>query len=332
MRTELRPLTLGEILDRTFLMYRSHFTTFVGIAVAGSVYSLVWQAIQLFVLRAITGSHAITPRTLLVSYSLQIPGAILSLIIYGVIYAAMMFNVAAMYRGEPIGVGLMLKTALPHWFRLARTMFLSYLLAFGPVFLGVLAISGMTAFARKITTSAGGAALTAMYAAVGLSFLILIPLAAWLGLRYSLSNSVCAYEGTNARQSLKRSALLVKGLRRRVLALFCIALLVGVVAFFFESIPLWFLHGRDQLHQPLWAMMYRLLIQFFAGVIAAPIFGIGVALFYFDARARKEGLDVEWSLQEPVSAGGTLSGIPVSGASSVENMAPDVTGPSPLLG
>src|SRR4030095_10263994 len=31
MNTELRPLSLGELLDRTFFLYRKHFLVFVGI-------------------------------------------------------------------------------------------------------------------------------------------------------------------------------------------------------------------------------------------------------------------------------------------------------------
>ena len=38
--TELRPLTLGELLDRTFQLYRNHFWLFVGIMAIPSAFSV----------------------------------------------------------------------------------------------------------------------------------------------------------------------------------------------------------------------------------------------------------------------------------------------------
>jgi len=38
--TELRPLTLGELLDRTFQLYRNYFWLFVGIMAIPSAFSV----------------------------------------------------------------------------------------------------------------------------------------------------------------------------------------------------------------------------------------------------------------------------------------------------
>ena len=43
MAHALRPLTLGELLDRTFSLYRHHFVLFVGIAALPNILSLVYQ-------------------------------------------------------------------------------------------------------------------------------------------------------------------------------------------------------------------------------------------------------------------------------------------------
>ena len=43
MTTALRPLTLGELLDRTFLLYRQHFVVFVGIAALPHLALLAFQ-------------------------------------------------------------------------------------------------------------------------------------------------------------------------------------------------------------------------------------------------------------------------------------------------
>jgi hypothetical protein len=44
---DLRPLTLGEILDRTFTLYRSHFVLFIGIAGISQALILVVQLSQM---------------------------------------------------------------------------------------------------------------------------------------------------------------------------------------------------------------------------------------------------------------------------------------------
>jgi len=44
----LRPLTIGELLDRTFFYYRRHFVLFVGIAALPSVILLAFQLVGVF--------------------------------------------------------------------------------------------------------------------------------------------------------------------------------------------------------------------------------------------------------------------------------------------
>jgi len=47
--TILRPLTIGELLDHTFFLYRRHVTLFVGIAALPSLLLLVFQLLPIFV-------------------------------------------------------------------------------------------------------------------------------------------------------------------------------------------------------------------------------------------------------------------------------------------
>lgn len=53
---ELRPLTLGEILDRTFSIYRSHFLLFIGIAAVPQAVVLALALTQTAVFGLATGS------------------------------------------------------------------------------------------------------------------------------------------------------------------------------------------------------------------------------------------------------------------------------------
>ena len=55
----LRPLTIGELLDRTFFYYRRHFVLFVGIAALPSAFLLAVQLAMVFVKP--TGGSFVTP-------------------------------------------------------------------------------------------------------------------------------------------------------------------------------------------------------------------------------------------------------------------------------
>ena len=46
MEVTLRPLSLGEILDRMFQLYRSRFLMFAGIASFAAGLDLIWKLIQ----------------------------------------------------------------------------------------------------------------------------------------------------------------------------------------------------------------------------------------------------------------------------------------------
>jgi hypothetical protein len=46
---DLRPLSLGELLDRTFTLYRGHFLLFLGISAIPQVFVLVIQLAQALV-------------------------------------------------------------------------------------------------------------------------------------------------------------------------------------------------------------------------------------------------------------------------------------------
>ena len=60
---DLRPLSLGELLDRTFFLYRRHFLLFIGIAAVPYLVILVpvLAGLMLYGLPARTGPPSIVP-------------------------------------------------------------------------------------------------------------------------------------------------------------------------------------------------------------------------------------------------------------------------------
>jgi Membrane domain of glycerophosphoryl diester phosphodiesterase len=60
MTNTLRPLTVGELLDRTFFLYRRHFLLFVGIAALPNLIVLLFQLLQLVIEPVSLGGAAMT--------------------------------------------------------------------------------------------------------------------------------------------------------------------------------------------------------------------------------------------------------------------------------
>jgi membrane-anchored glycerophosphoryl diester phosphodiesterase (GDPDase) len=67
MTNTLRPLTVGELLDRTFFLYRRHFLLFVGIAALPNLIILSFQLFQLVVAPMSLGGALMTLAWLLVT-------------------------------------------------------------------------------------------------------------------------------------------------------------------------------------------------------------------------------------------------------------------------
>jgi hypothetical protein len=289
-------LNLGELLDRTFQIYRTHFQLFAGMAAVGSACTLVWSAIQIFTQRGLASHGLSLARIQYVNLSLQLVAVAIGLIVSSLIWGAMVQAVAAIYRRQEVGIASALRALLPKWFRLAFVTLTAFLVPWVPVIAGfavMLVMLGRASAHPRGQNVAG----TFILGAVGLSFLIFVPLGIWLSLRYVLANAACAYEGTSWGKSLKRSVLLSKGMRGRLFLLVLVAVVMQMVISAIFSIPMWIPLFRHPQHPPLWTVIYSLIAGFFSGCLTSPVLGIGVALFYFDARIRKEGLDIEWSLQ-----------------------------------
>src|SRR5271165_913543 len=110
---DLRPLSLGEILDRTFSLYRRHFLLFLGIAAIPQLFMLGVNLIQVLVLQPIpkAGGHVSSPSSGIFAFG--IIGAILGLFVYIVVYlfahGGTIYAVSDLYLGRPTTIGESLK-------------------------------------------------------------------------------------------------------------------------------------------------------------------------------------------------------------------------------
>jgi hypothetical protein len=299
MTTELRPLTLGEILDRTAQLYRSHFLLFVGIAVFPRTMLLAWQLVQISVTHYLDKHHL--PSTLFVVFAVLF-AYLLYFAFVGLGVAAINDAVSAIYLGRTATIATSYARVKLHWARYIGVIFLSALYAWGPTLVPYVAIFSVVGMGgKKFTPAAMGASALITVGLAGLSMLLTFPYGIWMTLRYSLAVPASIFENIGINAALKRSALLTRNGRGRI---FVMALMVGIIfwtIFLAAQMPfLILIYKATRTHQqpPLFSMISAQVISFMLYSVIGPVYGIAITLFYYDERIRKEGFDIEFLMQQ----------------------------------
>jgi hypothetical protein len=303
MESNLRPLSLGEILDRTAQLYRENFLLFAGIAsvYAGVVLFLNLCQIGLNELMRMLHLAQQLPWVSIGFLVLILP---LMFIFAGAAVAANNRAVAWVYLGELATIRGAYKGILP---RLGRYLWLMTIVAFiiwGPFvviyggYIGLMITHGLF---KKTPGPPPTPEASILLIVASLAFLLLITAwavyAALMGLRYSLAVPCAVVEDLKARPALRRSIDLSKDSRGRI---FLLALLVGAIQFGLVMLtqgPFLFVAVKHHFVIPTWAQILQQLVGFVTNSFIAPIYATGLTLFYYDQRIRKEGFDIEWMMQ-----------------------------------
>jgi hypothetical protein len=315
MDIELRPLRLAEILDRTFQLYQARFVLFLGIASIATVVELLWNLISVVITRWMMSHHvSVTARQWVGGVSM-IPGWLFLFAAAALCLAASNRAVAALYDGRSTSISGAFGESRPIWFRCIWLNTLTFFVAWGAVILVLLA--GFTAvfLAARAKTLTQANIVTTVYGAIGLLVLLALPLCVWLTLRYSLAIPACVEERLGALRSLKRSVFLSSQSKLRILILLLIvvaaqsilttALMVPVFAFF--------VHSRGQTSTGI--IIYTLAASALSSALTKPVYAIGLTLFYYDERVRKEGFDIERALDRSM-AQVSMPGVAATGSAS----------------
>jgi hypothetical protein len=311
MNYQLRPLTLGEILDRTAELYRTHFLLFAGIS---AIFATVMLGIQFLYVRSLvlmgypnlmanlrwgTGVAAV----------LEMLGL---MVLAGLSIVAVNRAVSWVYLDQPASIREAARSVLP---RLRRYLWLMTTVAFRawtPLAILYVAyfILFYTLMPHDMLTNPAAAQTAARQNAgafleFGLGMIILAPLmliamvyGVFMSLRYSLAVPACVVEELPTGNAIKRSIELSKGSWGRI---FLLGLLVGMIRmllgmlFGFPIIVLAVKHPGQPMAMH-WLMLEQLGI-FLSNALIGPVYAIGLTLFYYDQRIRKEGFDIEWMMQ-----------------------------------
>jgi hypothetical protein len=328
MQTDLRPMTLGEILDRTAQLYRTHFVLFAGIAAIYAGVLLLLNLLQIGLGELLRHLH-MTQQLPWVTLGFIVLILPLIFIFAGAAVAANNRAVAWVNLGQPATIRGAYLSILP---RMGRYLWLMTIVGFFIYIPFVLIFTGYFVFLfvyvrPKGLFAHGGAnadpQATVVLALVSLVFLFLA-LAAfaygiYMALRYSLSLPASVLEDLNARKAIRRSIELSKGSRGRI---FVLGLLISVIQLGLVAVTqVFFIVAAFKQHGqlPVWAQITQQIVGFFTNSFIGPMYATGLTLFYYDQRMRKEGFDIEWMMEaagmtKPEHTAGALPALAPPGA------------------
>lgn len=265
---DLRPLGLGELLDRVISLYRNHFWLFIGIVA-------VPQGIAIVIARAFGSAAAVfgAPQGGGAEQGLVFAGAVVLSVLYLMGYAASqaatVYAISDIYLGHPTSWSSAYSRVVPKIGRMIWLFILTGLCIAGGFIL--LIIPG-----------------------------IIITCRTWLGIPAAL------LEDLRAMPALKRSFSLSEGHAGRIFVVLLLMVLLGITAQSIFQYPFQIMAGmlKGKAGQAMWGLLANL-GQGVATILVGPLSLIASAVMYYDLRVRKEAFDLQAMLSalEGPSAG-----------------------------
>jgi hypothetical protein len=284
VRHELRPLTTGEVLDRTFFLYRSNFWLYVGISSIAAGVNVLASIGRLAFLH-FKGVPVTSSQAVLVGSVFSIVGAILYFAVYSVTHAATVSAVSAIYLGEQTSMGKAFDAVKGHWLRYCL---IALWQSWSAGWIFALMIAPVAVMARLGLKNLNWlVALLVFFAICSLVY----GLIAYI--RNSLAVPASVMENLNVRSAMRRSKQLVAGRKGRIflllLLLFALYCVAGTLQFPFALL---LLHSRSAEH--IVGQFISLLVAFLCSSLIGPVASIALCLFYIDERVRREAFDIEF--------------------------------------
>ena len=283
---DLRPLSLGEILDRTFSLYRRHFLLFAGTTALPNLLVLALSLAQSFFIvspaaRRTPGVEQLQSATSAWFGPLGAIGVLVGVVVYIIVYllsqGGTVYPVSDLYLGKPTTIGTSLR-------RMRGQI--------GSLF-GVTVLNGLAVMAATI--------------------LLIIP-GIYVACRLLPCVPAALLEDLGPRSSLERSFRLTKDFAGRsfvIYLLYFVLVYAALMLFTFPFEVAMGLSAKDPSIIRLWLSFVQI-GNFIATVLVSPVLTIATAVFYYDLRVRKEAFDLQLMMHP--------SGSIPSGAPSVPSM------------
>jgi hypothetical protein len=313
----LRPMSIGDMLDAAFRLYRQHFLTFVGIVALLQVPMALLQflaqlpylqALQRFTARppaVVPGGNPfdIFPFAELLPYYVLIfgLGILQYLLIYNLMTGALANAISRSYLGQPISI----LSSYNIGFRRIGALIVASLtpLAISLVFVAIIAGCAIGALStlgvrsgEQPNVGLAIAAVLGLFAVV----LVMIVVGLFFYVRLLLATQAIVLEGQGPFAGLRRSWRLVGQAFWRSLGIFVLVYAFMYIVSLVIQLPLivlgaffGMLFNNSVLYQSLTSLVtYGVLI------LVLPLQFIVFTLLYYDLRIRKEGYDLELMAQQ----------------------------------
>ncbi len=302
--TPLRPMSTGEILDRTFNLYRNNFVLFAGIAVVPPALMLVVQLIEAGMVATPGHPRAIGTGLAAAGAIGMIVGVVAYLVGLAVAHAATVFAVSAVHLERGTSIGESYGRVRGRYGRVMWVIAQAALRSFLPSVLLII----VAAIAMPMAIKGAGKAGAAL---AGIVIFLAIIVAAVMGmvlyLRYALAVPACVLEDIKAGDAIRRSVALSQGSRGRIFVIYFLMGVINYIILVVFMIPAAILAAATAKGSPAVATLFTSLAGFLAGALAGPIATIALSLVYFDQRVRKEAFDLQLMMA-------AVDGTPLPGA------------------
>jgi hypothetical protein len=281
MTTALRPMTTGELLDRTFSIYRNNFVLFAGIAVLAPALQLI-----LDVSRAGLGLNPrglVNPADLSNYFLILLATLVVALVGSVLASAATVHAVSMVHLGKTTTIAESYKSISSYFGRLLGLVFLIGIIMTGIMMVAVVPIMiAVLAPGMRVPFGILG----------GLGVIASIVLIIHYYARLALSMASCVLEKVEAVAAIRRSNFLSKGATGRIWLIVILTGLIGGALSFAITVPVTAIAATT--HMSLFTMTVLISCgQFLATTLATPISTVAMVLVYYDQRVRKEAFDLQ---------------------------------------
>ncbi len=269
---DLRPLSIGEILDRTFTLFRRNFLLFIGITALPQLLSLAFQLTRTFVWGGGRSTAGLGLGVTVTATLLALAALVVTFIVALFAQAATFLAVNDLYLSRPVSVADCLRRALGE---------------IGTVF-GVGVLNGLAVVAGLIA--------------------LIVP-GIYIFCRLLVSVPAALVEGRGPSDAIRRSWWLEKDNVGRAFVLVALYFVISVAAAMLFQLPFTIasIAYKDNFAMlRLWTGI-TLVGDAIINIIVSPILLIATSVFYFDLRVRKEGFDLQF-MMDPTSERSTPPG------------------------
>ena len=322
---DLRPLSLGELLDRAFTIYRGNFWVLAGTMALPAALGI---PLTFFVLRFDTtlfanpvAPVAPSPQAILGFAALYLVFLFVTALVYALVAGAMTFAVSEAYLGRKATIAASYKSLRGKCWRLIgvalnvllRLMGIAILVSLVLGGVGLVLLGATAVATRAVAAGTPPVVLGVVFAVMFLLlYLLILATMVYLSLRYAVAIPALALENLGVLASIRRSVRLTKGRRGHVFVAMLLAFIISMVGSMVFYVPFYIpsmiMMARDHA-VPAWLSLLSAVFAALGSSVTSPIFMIVLVLCYYDTRVRKEAFDLQFmmaSLDNSPAAAGTV--------------------------